>query len=124
MEEQSIKQFDFSQHKKEFIDNLTGDYVLVSNDNCVDNIISVCFKGVRGETIQHMLEAKGYLIGTGSACNSKSGVNRVLNQIVDRNYIEGAVRISFDCDVSVLDCKNLAIELSNAVKQYRERIKR
>ena len=115
---------DYKEHKKAIIENLTGEYILVSNNDCVDNIISICFKGVRGETIEHMLEAKGYLIGTGSACNSKAGYNRVLQGIVPADYIEGAVRISFGNDVTKEDCKALAIELSNAVKEYRERIKR
>ncbi len=125
--EQAIRDlmvFDFSEHKKEIINNLKGDYWLVSNDECVDNIISVCFKAVRGETIQHMLEAKGYLIGTGSACNSKLGHNRVLSHIVPKEYIEGAIRLSFDKDISKEDCKNVATELSNAVNEYIERIKR
>lgn len=115
---------DYSKHKKAIIDNITGDYVLVSNNECVDNIISICFKGVRGETILHMLESKGYLLGTGSACNSKAGKNRVLSNIVSNDYIDGAIRISFGDDVTVEDCKNLAIELSQAVKDYRERINR
>lgn len=115
---------DYSQHKKTIMDNLIGDYVLVSDDRCVDNIISVCFKGVRGETILHMIESKGYLVGTGSACNSKAGHNRVLSEIVARDYIEGTIRISFGEDVTIEDCKNLAISLSEAVKQYRERIKK
>ena len=125
--EQAIKDInivDYTQHKKTIINNLEGDYVLISNGRCVDNIISLCFKGVRGETILHMLENKGYLIGTGSACNSKAGYNRVLKDIVSREYIEGAIRISFGNEISVNDCEELAKELSNAVKEYRERIKR
>lgn len=120
---ENLKIKDYSKHKQAIIENLKGDYVLVSQDNAVDNIISICFKGVRGETIVHMLENKGYLIGTGSACNSKASVNRVLQPIVDRQYIEGAIRLSFD-DVDIEDCKNIAIDLSNAVQEYRERIKR
>jgi len=115
---------DYSKHKQAIIDNLNGDYVLVSDNNCVDNIISVCFKGVRGETVLHMLESKGYLVGTGSACNSKAGHNRVLSDIVNKDYIEGAIRISFGEDVTIEDCKNLAIELTEAVKEYRKRINR
>ena len=121
---ENVKSKDYSKHKQAFIDNLSGDYVLVSNDECVDNIISLCFKDVRGETIEHMLEAKGYIIGTGSACNSKAGHNRVLSAIVPNEYIEGAVRISFGDEITVEDCVNLAKDLSDAVKQYRERIKR
>lgn len=113
---------DYHERKQAIIDNLTGDYILVSNDSCVDNIISVCFKGVRGETIEHMLEQDGYLIGTGSACNSKAGYNRVLSEIVPKEYLGGAIRISFGDEVSVADCKNLALSLSNAVKQYNKRI--
>lgn len=119
-----LEYVDYTEHKKAIINNLCGDYVLVSNNQCVNNIISLCFKGVRGETIQHMLEAKGYLIGTGSACNSKLGHNRVLSGIVGKEYLPGAVRLSFDKEVSIEDCKNVAIELSNSVKQYIERIKR
>ena len=119
---ENVKEHNFLEHKKAIIDNITADYVCVSNNQCVHNIISLCFKGVRGETIQHMLEAKGYIIGTGSACNSKIPTNRVISQIVPKDYIEGAIRISFDESASVQDCENLAKEISNAVKQYRERI--
>ena len=122
MQDLDIK--DYSKHKQAILDNLVGDYVLVSDNACVDNIISICFKGVRGETILHMLEANGYLVGTGSACNSKAGYNRVLSSIVSKDYIEGVIRISFGDDITIDDCKNLAIELSSAVKTYRERIKK
>lgn len=119
---EELKLKDYSEYKKAILDNIYGDYVLVSDNKCVDNIISICFKGVRGETILHMLESKGYLVGTGSACNSKAGHNRVLSSIVSKEYIDGAIRISFSDDVTIEDCKNLAIELSNAVKDYKERI--
>jgi len=122
MEELTIK--DFKEHKQAILNNIQGDYVLVSDDMCANNIISICFKGVRGETILHMLEAKGYLVGTGSACNSKAGVNRVLSSIVSNDYIEGAIRISFGEDITIEDCKNLGKELTLAVKEYRERIRK
>ncbi len=120
----TLKTENYKVHKCEIINNLTGDFVLVSNEQCVDNIISLCYNEVRGETIQHMLEAKGYLVGTGSACNSKLGHNRVLANIVKKDYLPGAIRLSFDKDVTPQDCKNIAIELSLAVKQYIERIKK
>jgi len=119
-----LKTTNYSEHKQAILDNLEGDYILVSDEDCVDNIISICFKDVRGETILHMLEEKGFLIGTGSACNSKAGKNRVLSQIVKQEYLDGALRISFGNNITVEDCKNLAIELSKAVKIYKERIKR
>lgn len=121
---QNLKINNYAEHKKVIIENITENHVLVSNDECVNNIISICFKGVRGETILHMLEDKGFLIGTGSACNSKAGLNRVLETIVGKDYIEGAIRISFGDDVTIEDCRQLAINLNNAVAEYILRIKR
>lgn len=122
---ENAKICDFKEHKSSLLKNLnTDNYLLVSTDYCVDNIISLCFKGVRGETILHMLEEKGFLIGTGSACNSKASYNRVLQPIVPSDYIEGAIRISFGEDVTIEDCKELGLALTVAVNTYRERIKK
>ncbi len=119
---EQLKICNYAEKKAEFVANLNLDKLIISDDECVDNIISVCFKGVRGETIQHILEQSGYLIGTGSACNSKAGLNRVIASIVPKEYAVGAVRISFGEEISKLDCKNLAITLTNAVESYREKI--
>ncbi len=116
-----VKIKDYSKHKKAIMDNLKVDYILISDMYCVNNIISVCFKGVRAETIQHILENKDILVGTGSACNSRAGINRVISQLVNYDYAIGAIRLSFE-DVSVEDCKLVAAELSNAVDEYKKRI--
>lgn len=121
---ENLTRIDFSEHKKAIVKNIHQDHILISSNKCVDNIISICFNGVRGETILHMLESKGYLIGTGSACNSKAGVNRVLQPLVDKSYIEGAIRISFGEEISVEDCKHLAEELDSAVAEYILRIRK
>lgn len=114
---------DFFKHKEALLKEITAEHVLVSDNNCVDNIISICFAGVRGETIVHKLEELGFLIGTGSACNSKAKGNRILSQFVDRKYIEGAVRISFGKDINVEDCAYLGKVLNNAVDEYKRIIK-
>ncbi len=119
-----IKINDYSKHKTAILDNIKTEHLLVSDTDCIDNIISICFKGVRGETIEHILEEQGFLIGTGSACNSKAGYNRVLENIVPRDYLSGAVRISFGADVTIEDCADLGRALTAAVKNYREKISR
>jgi len=121
---ENLKETNYANNKLAILNNIEADYICVSNKECVDNIISLCFKGVRGETIQHILEAKGYIIGTGSACNSKIPTNRVISQLVPKEYIEGAIRISFDSEIEEENCVTLAKELSNAVKEYRERTRR
>ena len=59
-------------------------------------ILSLSFEGIRGETLVHILEEKGVIVGTGSACSSKKTTNRTLEAIgLSREQIEGAIRISF-----------------------------
>ncbi len=119
---ENLKKIDYTLYKKEILDNLNTDYYLVSKDNCVDNIISICFKNLRGETIEHVMESKGYLIGTGSACNSKAGYNRVLSDIVEKDYLSGAIRISFDYDVSINDCIKMAQALNETINELNKRL--
>lgn len=121
---EKVEIHNFSQHKAAILGAISADCVRVSDEHCVDNIISLCFKGVRGETIEHILEEQGFLIGTGSACNSKAKQNRIISQIVPKDYVEGAVRISFGAEISVEDCQKLGRALNDAVMLYREKTKR
>ncbi len=64
-------------------------------------ILSVSFKGLRGEIIAHMAEDEGVLVGLGSACSTHIKSNRVLGAMgVGRNYAEGSIRISFSPDTT------------------------
>ena len=111
--------------KQTFLDNLQVPYKLISTDKCVPHIISLCFMDVRGETLVHMLEDDGYLIGTGSACNSKNTSNRVLGEIgVPQQYILGAIRISFENDTTIEDTISLAKALSKNVGLYYEKTRK
>lgn len=111
--------------KKTLLDNITVPYKLISTDKCVPNIISLCFKDVRGETIVHMMEEDGFLIGTGSACNSKNTANRVLTEMgVSSDYILGAIRISFEQDCSTEDVMDLANAINKNVQTYYTKTKK
>lgn len=111
--------------KKTLLDNITVPYKLISTDKCVPNIISLCFKDVRGETIVHMMEEDGFLIGTGSACNSKNTANRVLTEMgVSADYILGAIRISFEQDCTTQDVIDLADAINKNVQTYYTKTKK
>ena len=108
--------------KQTLLDNITVPYKLVSTDSCVPNIVSMCFKNLRGETLVHMLEGDGFLIGTGSACNSKNTSNRVLNEMgVNQDYILGAIRISFEMDCDIQDVIDLANAINKNVELYYQK---
>ena len=108
--------------KQTLLDNITVPYKLVSTEHCVPNIVSMCFKDLRGETLVHMLEQDGFLIGTGSACNSKNTANRVLTEIgVNQDYILGAIRISFEQDCTNQDVLDLANAINKNVTTYYQK---
>ena len=66
----------------------------------VNNILSLAFAGIEGETILHRLDLMGILVSTGSACDSnKTQVSHVLQAINLPNYIaRSTIRISFSKD--------------------------
>lgn len=87
--------------KKHFIEGLSK-FKDVSINSPVEEwvspyILSVSFKGVRGEVLLHMLEADGIYVSTGSACSSKDkNFSHVLTAIeVGKEYIDGTIRFSF-----------------------------
>lgn len=108
--------------KNVLISNLEVPYHLISKENTVPNIISIAFDDVRGETLLHMLDDLGFIVGTGSACNSKDTTNRVLNEIkVDKKLALGNIRISFEPDCEIDDCKLLATAINECVSKYLKR---
>lgn len=73
------------------------DYQINENPTCNSPyILSVSFKGLKSEVLMHMLEQKGILVGTGSACSSKKQENRVLANMGKKpDFVKGNIRVSF-----------------------------
>ncbi len=71
-------------------------YIINSNKDGLENILSVSFFGIRGEVLLHCLEKYEIYVSTGSACSSKHIGNRVLtNMKLNKNEMEGNLRFSF-----------------------------
>lgn len=66
----------------------------------VNNILSLAFAGIEGETILHRLDLMGILVSTGSACDSKkTQVSHVLQAInLPNDIARSTIRISFSKD--------------------------
>ena len=63
--------------KQKFVENLKDlPCSINSTNNNSPYVLSITFRGVKGETLVHMMEQKGILISTGSACSSKKVGNR------------------------------------------------
>ncbi len=71
-------------------------YHINSPKDCLSNVLSVSFYGVRGEVLLHCLEKYDIYVSTGSACSSKSIGNRILQSMrQDNETMLGNVRFSF-----------------------------
>jgi len=105
-----------------FLQHNITDYKLNSGlDSSVNNTISPSFKGLRGEVIMNKLAEQNIIIGTGSACSSRHSDNRVLSQMgLNKDYIEGSVRISFgmfNTLTEALECAKALITVVNTLKE-------
>ena len=97
------------------------DFCFNESDPNSPYILSVSFKGIRGEVLMHMLEKQGVIVGTGSACSSKKQNNRILEQMgVDKQYILGSIRISlssFNTPEEVKKATQIIIEQYKILKE-------
>ena len=92
--------------KNAIINSNLKDYKINENTENSPYVFSISFKGLRGEVIQHTLEKYDILIGTGSACSSKKSNNRTLqNMGIQKQYIEGSIRISFSNETTLDEVK-------------------
>lgn len=67
----------------------------------VCHILSLSFKGVKGEVLLHYLEEEGICVSTGSACSSKKKGSHVLNALgLSPDYIDGTIRFSLSDETS------------------------
>ena len=103
-------------------DNLQNAYI-ISPENASPYVLMVSFAGCRAETLLHMMEDEGYLIGNGSACSSKKKENRNLSEMGYRNdIIEGAIRISFSRFTTMEQVKNFVSTINIKVNEYIEKV--
>lgn len=126
----AIKQFEFAAQKKfaslkEDFSRIQGYnlkvrqgldssiFEILSAENASPYILSVSAKGLRGEVLLHMLDDAGLLVGTGSACSSKSRFSRVIMACgLDEKRADGVLRLSFASSTTD-DEVDSAIEILN-----------
>ncbi len=109
-----------------FIETLKGnaDFIVNGNKENSGYILSLSFRGLRGEIISHLMEDRGVLIGLGSACSTHIRTNRVLDAMgVEKAYSNGSVRISFSPDNTEQEIRYAANALKEAVCELNEKMK-
>ena len=104
----------------ELINQKCNNFVLNSGENTSPYILSVSFKGVKGEVLLHTLEMNEIYVSTGSACSSKLSGNRVLNAMGQpQSVVDGNIRFSF-CEENTTKEAEFVVEcLSKALENLR-----
>jgi cysteine desulfurase len=116
--------------KKYFIESLSKVEDVIVNSKLGDNftpyILSVTFKGVKGEVLLHSLEDKGIYVSTGSACSSKSHKSSEILNAIGRTIDEqgGTIRFSFSEYNNKDEVDYVIIELNKILKFLRKLNKR
>lgn len=108
--------------KKEIADNLTDFSINEGNVNS-PYILSVSFKGIPAEVLVHLLQKKGVIVATGSACSGKNQENRVLKSMgKSQELIKGSIRVSFSSQTAVSEAENAAKIFVEAVKELKSKM--
>ena len=117
--------------KKYFIEKLSKlDDVIINSKleaYFTPYILSVSFKGVKGEVLLHSLEEKGIYVSTGSACSSKNpNKSSEVLKALGRNLEEqkGTIRFSFSEYNNKDEIDYVIIELDKSLKFLRKLNKR
>lgn len=112
--------------RKRFWEALDRDiFTRISPEEGSPYILSVAARGLRGETLLHMLDDRGVIVGTGSACssNAKRQYSRVILACgVPKELAEGIIRVSFSCDTAEKEALEGARALNECAKILRKRM--
>lgn len=104
-----------------FIKTNIPDTIINSEYECVNNILSVSFKGINAENLLLMMDSQGVCISAGSACNSESfepsETIKALN--LPNEYVGGTVRFSFSHLNTMDEIKQVENILYNTITMLR-----
>ena len=91
---------------------------IMEGENFSPYVISLSFKGIKGEVLQNLCDQNGLMISTGSACSSKKSGNRILENIGHSSEeIVGSIRVSFSRCTSLDDALEGALILASSANQ-------
>ena len=115
------KKRDYIEHLAKGIADAVPDTVFITDrERSAPHILTVAFAGVRGEVLLHALDARGIMVGVGSACSSRreSRFKSLLG--LDEAHRDGIVRFSVS-ERNDIDEVPVVVQ---AVKEETEKLKK
>ncbi len=107
--------------KQKFIEGLDNSlFTIISGENASPYILTISAHGLRGETVMHLLENEGVIVGNGSACSSKNRFSRVIEACgFDRKVLDGVIRISFSHENTLEEVETAVSIINKTVKRLK-----
>ncbi len=106
--------------------NLDADILIASpSENCLSNIVNLCFKNYEGEPILIGLDMAGICASSGSACSSASlePSHVLLATGIDPKIAVGSVRFSFSLENSQEEIIYLQEKLNDVISELKSSVK-
>lgn len=120
-EEDCSKKRRYLEYLREGLENGVPDVKIITDtERSAPHILTVAFGGVRGEVLLHALEARGILVGVGSACSShrESRFKSLLG--LDEAHRDGIVRFSVSAFNDFSEVATVVRETADAVARLKE----
>ena len=122
-EEKSAKMREIKRYiEDEIKKDIEGVLCISGYEGYSDHILNVAFKDVNAETLLHTCQYAGLILSTGAACSSRKDiVSHTLKQMnVHRDYIGGAVRMSFSRYNTMDEAKEAVKIIKESVEKLRK----
>ena len=99
-------------------------FTRISPESGSPYILTLSAAGLRGEILQRLMEGRGVIVGTGSACSSKKPHSRVIEACGFGNAVlDGVLRVSFSPDTTEEEVEKAAKALNESATELKERTK-
>jgi len=110
--------------KQRLINGLSSDITVLSGEASSPYVVSLSAEGLKGEVLQHMLEAEGIIVGTGSACSSRNHYSRILKECSYSNAVlEGVIRLSTSPETTVEEIDFAIEKINSSVEKLKKVIR-
>ena len=100
-------------------------FVRLSSEESSPYILSISAVGLRGEVLLHMLNDKGIIVGTGSACssNAKTRYSKVVLACgYDEKTADGVLRLSFSPQTTEEEIDNSIVVINETGRELKRRM--
>lgn len=98
---------------------LEGTSINGDEENGLPYILSISFKGVKGEVLLHALEDKEIYVSTGSACSNKGKKELSTIDYVSKENIDSTIRVSFSYENTIEEAKKFNEAILQIVPMLR-----